>query len=311
MASRSLHRILLVTLAACGHAGEPKRAATTEPAPAPVTEAEPPAAAAATAPASDCPARAAKVGAFLTAMDHDAMWFDVTGYALPQRSDVGEANDPRGPYLRIRPGSVELLGDVGVGLRELTERLRAQHDRLAATAPETPVFLVVDGATPWRELAPVLDAVRAGGFERVRFVFARVPKSGPPPRTALDDEIDAVIASRPSSLADAFGSIVRKVVEPCPALIDAFGTATTSSADPTGALIAAVEPSLVACECSADPDTVQTLMWRLVGNPAPTGTVEVTLGAKGKRFSHPAATPWSEIGPTLAAGATLRPAVQK
>jgi hypothetical protein len=308
MASRSCSCVLLVVLAACGHASEPQRAATNEPAQAPVKAEDPPVVATAAPAVSDCPARAAAVGAFLTAMDHDAMWFDVTGYDLPRRAGLGAANEPRGPYLRIRPGSVELLGDAGVGLRELTERLRAQHDRLGA---ETPVFLVVDGATPWGELAPVLDAVLDAKLERVRFVFARVPTSEPPPRTALDDEIDAVIASKPSSLADAFGSIARRVVEPCPALIDAFGTATTSAPDPTGALIAAVEPSLVTCDCAADPDTVQTLMWRLVGNPAPTGTVEVTLTTKGPRFRHPAATPWSKIAPAVFPDVPMRPLVGK
>jgi hypothetical protein len=266
--------------------------------------------------ASECAAEAKAVGEYLTTMERT---MDVVplgdDWELVYRDDLPAPGDDvqLAPDVAVRPGVLRHQGtDLDAG--ELGEELaKARAMIVEAASGRWPrrgridtelVYLVVDRATPWPEVVAASAAAREAGFTHQAFVLARHPKLPRPPRTSVDDRFDKLIASKPDSIATEAAKIAREITEPCPALTRLFGQVASEEAGDKAAYMAnGVEAALRECSCAADPASVRSLMWQIVGTRRPIALVQLDIGVGGGTpVSLPPTATWADAAATLKPG---------
>ena len=147
-------------------------------------------------------------------------------------------------------------------------------------APRTPhVDFLIDRDVPLSRVAAFVEAARAAGFTQATFIFGHLAKTKPPARSTVSAEIDALLASRSASKAQALMEIVQRVVAPCESLT----TLLADSARREGSMTYLVEglgPALQRCSCSIDFEQLSTVLWTMAhGVGAPSTWVRATLAA--------------------------------
>jgi hypothetical protein len=138
------------------------------------------------------------------------------------------------------------------------------------------------------------------------FGFALPPKRvTAPPRSKIDDELDAIRDSDDSSSkATRFAEMMSRVVKGCPPLAKAFG-AVSGDSDESKAetIIRAVEPSLVKCRCNVDVPSLRSGMFRLLYVEKPQSAFEITLDPDATPLVLPSETLWRDAHAKLTPGA--------
>ena len=261
----------------------------------------------------DCPARAEELGRFLTSMDHDMSLVRLDeGLALVTRRDLAPLEPVLAPVVEVSPAGIALQGErvadpaeLGVRLAEARARAEEHADMLPEGERDTlgRLHLALDGRTTWDTAVAVTGAAHGAGYTEVTFVFARPPATPPPPRTAVDDELDRALQKDPAERATEAARIAERIVKGCAPIERLFGSVAATEGDKAGALLAGIGPALVECDCAVDLPALRSVMWRIAGNPRPMTGLTLALSPEAAPIALPAATPWQEAGPRLTAAA--------
>ena len=262
----------------------------------------------------DCPARAEELGRFLTSMDHDMSLVALDeGLEPVRRDDLAPLEPALSPVVQVRPDAITFQGDRVADAAELGVRLaeaRAGAEEVAEMTPERErgalrrLHLVLDRRTTWDTAVQVTDAAREAGYTEVIFVFARPPATPPPPRSAVDDELDRALQKDSSERATEAARIAERIVKGCAAIERLFGSvASTPGEDKAARLLAGVGPALVECDCAVDIPALRSVLWRIAGNPRPLSAVTVELAPDAPPITLPAATTWEKAAARLQRGA--------
>jgi hypothetical protein len=252
-----------------------------------------------------CAARAAEVGRFLSAMDRSGQVVDGAGMVV--RADLPRIELRAAPVVDVRGHKIRFQGQRFEG-DALVEELKLQRtmilDRIAHGRTSSwrgdgdgrRVLLMFDAAATWDRVVAVVEAATAAGFESPELVFGVPSRAQPPPRSAIDDELDRLEAQADvTNKATQLAEIVQRVVKGCPALTRSFGgVRANEDKAPAETLIASIEPALVECGCSVDVDAVRSVVWRVLTNPHPVTVLAIRVDRGAKAIELPAATPWRE-----------------
>lgn len=272
----------------------------------------------------DCKASAEELATFLAATDHELPV--VSDSELDRLHLVMRTDLPRGP---VAPAPIVLVSPThvtvnGSGMKpdelaaELARQARAARDAIATgrsqahlPAQSSRLLLVVDGGADWGAVARIAAAAAEAGFDRLALLFERPAATRPPPRTATDDELDAVRARYgPIAFMDESGEreverIASRLTRSCDAVPKLLASVTRSNRDKAELLIRGIAPALVACNCRVDMPSLRSRLWRLIGLRHPTSALEITLAPDARRVDLPAATPWREASQRLEPGQTV------
>jgi hypothetical protein len=277
--------------------------------------------------APHCKASADELAAFLAASDHEqpVLWdSDLDRLHLAMRTDLSRGAVARASIVEVSPDVPDGVVHNGerLSLRELADRLaddaRAIADGLASgrfreltPIQRTRLVVAVDQRAAWGAVARVVDVAASAGFDHIAFLFERPSATAPPPRTAIDDEMDALaVRHQPTDLANEgrereAGLISSKVIRSCesvPRLLDSIGR---SSGDHAELLIRGISAALVECKCDVDMPSLRSRLWRRIGTRHPTSALEITLARGARRIDQPAATAWREASQQLRPGQTV------
>jgi biopolymer transport protein ExbD len=277
--------------------------------------------------APDCKASADELAAFLAASDHERpiLWdSELDRLHLVMRTDLPRGAVARAPIVEVSvdlPDRVVHNGEQ-LSLHDLAEHLaddaRAIADGVASgpsreltPIQRTRLVLAIDQRAAWGVVAGVAEVAASAGFDHIAFLFERPAATAPPPRTAIDDEMDA-LASRqhPTDLASDRRErearfIASKLIRSCesvPRLLDSIGR---SSGDRAEMLIRGISAALVECKCDVDMPSLRSQLWQRIGTRHPTSALEITLLRAARRIDRPAATPWREVSQQLRPGQTV------
>jgi hypothetical protein len=261
-----------------------------------------------------CAEQALELDRFLTGIDHQQSMLGFSSAHLVTRDDLPASVQSYGPSVQIEAHRFIIDGRL-VSYDELGEALVAKHayviDELerrgrgrAGSDPQL-LYLVIDEAAPWDAVVAVTETAAHAGFTTPAFVFARTATVKPPPRSAVDDQLDKIQSGDDaSSKATELAKLIQDVIKPCPALMEAFGkVAATEVDDKAGYIIQQVQPALVDCECKVDIPSLRSALWRMLANTKPTTEVRLTLDRAASPITLPAKTPWREAAKQLKPGA--------
>jgi hypothetical protein len=257
--------------------------------------------------AEQCRTEARELGALLASIDTEPGPIWSTEAKLVMRPELPKLGE-RAPELTLFPGRIQ-LDHRGTVTREMfAEALAAAQAELADARrmrrdpPDARrIYVLIDGATPWREVVTAVEAAATAGFTTPTFVFGAPSTATPPPRAAVDDELDRITTEvNPAERATEFAKLVEKQVADCAALQDVFGDIGRSDAESKSQmLIRRLPDALVDCKCDVPMADFRATMWRLLAIPTPMRGLAVELVADGTRIALPAATPWSAASKRL------------
>lgn len=255
-------------------------------------------------PPADCGKKAAEVAAFLRTLDQGPVTIAFEGTSPPLRDDLTERGE-RAPQIEIAAGGMTYQGQLIGSRDELADRLSAAHDAISEGVrdgrypghqdPDL-IAIVADEHVPLAQVAAAVDAAQASGFTSAMFVFRRTPTK-PPPRTAVDEEIDKIVASGdPADKAAALAKLASEKIDACPALKKVFSEVSPDGDDKAKHIIDGIEPALNACGCAADPYMVRSLIGRVLYVSEPTSVLRVKLDPSAPAIH---AATWGEASKRL------------
>lgn len=256
-----------------------------------------------------CAQRAAELGAWAISIAPE-------GDTMVTATGVTLVDAPDAPLLQ--PGRVTSLiritrdetPDDPTELRDrvLRDRARARDgDRLRAQ-------LWIDRDAPMDRIAAVADVLARAGVHEAEIVFRRAAKSStpPPPRSAVSDQLDAVMRAEPSTRATEVARIMQTVVASCPSFKKAFGRVASEEPESKAMLIArSLERATVDCDCNLDLPSMRSIMWDLLGpgDKPLMGAVAVTLAPADDPHARAiTGAIWADAAPAVIAahGAPIR-----
>lgn len=256
-----------------------------------------------------CRRQAADLAALLRSANHEPGMIRSSG-KLVTRTDLSPRRLPHAPVVSIAADGVMVNG-MSTSVESIGERFEAmqrqetdrQMMRRGHDTDLTLLYFLVDEDARWEDVSGGAAAAHAAGYTRPAFVFARPPTPvQAPPRSAIDDDLDAIMKSEPSNRASELADLTAKVTRSCPALTEAFGHVASTEESKADFLIDAIEPALTACNCSLDLASFSSIMYRLLYVPDDTAHLRVTLDPAGTRVALPPSTPWRQAHAKLPAG---------
>lgn len=256
-----------------------------------------------------CAQRAAELGAWAIAIAPE-------GDAMVTATGVTLADAPDAPLLQ--PGRVTSMiritrdepADDPTELRERVLRDRASArdgDRLRAQ-------VWIDRDAPMDRIAAVADDLAHADVHEVELVFRRAAKSStpPPPRSAVSDQLDAVMRAEPATRATEVARIVQSLVASCPSFKKEFGRVAADGPESKAMLMArSLERATVDCDCNLDLPSMRSVMWDLIGpgDRPVLGAVTITLApADDANARTITGATWAAAAPAVLAaqGAPIR-----
>jgi hypothetical protein len=252
--------------------------------------------------AEQCRTEARELGALFAGIDTEPGPIWSTEAKLVARAELPKLG-AYGPMVTLFAGRIELEGRPGSQTREmLAESLTATHRELVEAAERgrshrgdpRRIYVLIDEATPWREVVAAVETASAAGFTAPSFVFRHPVTLTPPPRAAVDDELDRILGLDPSERATAFARLLEAQVADCAAVQNIFADIGSSEAESKSqTLLRRLPDALIDCKCDVPMADFRSTLWRLLVIPQPMRGFEVALVATGTRIALPAATPWS------------------
>jgi hypothetical protein len=259
-------------------------------------------------PARDCKAQVAELSAFFHAMNHDPMvvWASDDVH-LVMRPELPAIDGLEAPIVTLTPAGLRFqdkrpswteLGPLLVHEKlhlddEISEH-RYPRD-LEGKIDSRHAWLVIDAAATWGDVVKLTDMIGKVGFDRPTFVFGKPSPVAPPPRSAIDDELDKIGGADSGNRATALANAITKVIATCPPLTKVFAEiGNREGGDKAQDLLDHSGPAILACDCNLDVAAYRSVIWRTAGNPHPETSLPVTLAASGTAIAQPAATPWAD-----------------
>jgi hypothetical protein len=226
--------------------------------------------------------------------------------AMPARPDLPPAPTHLAPVGAITRAGVELFGRelasehaLGVRLDELYQETQRRNRSRDLKEDPRPIYFQIDRDATWERVATALEAARRAHMDVAILAFdSGRPAPAPPPRSAIDVELDKLDESAADKAA-TLARLMKRVVEPCPQLGEVLFAVDGDGGDRAKRLIDGMAPALVACSCAADIPSIRSIMWTIVAYSANASALTVDLSPDGTRLELPASTPWSEASTHL------------
>jgi hypothetical protein len=262
---------------------------------------------------ASCQAQVDDLMKFLRAMDHTGSLFALDDIHLAMRPELPVVMPHQAPLVTLRATGLEYQGEklapaaLATKLTETRKKIDEdmQLGRFSKYDPPDPLLInvLIDADTHWGDVVKLTDVLVRAGFVHTSIAFGRPSPVSPPPRTWVDDKVDE-LRKRQEGAATELANITRQIVPGCPPLISVFGEVGNSEGgDKVVDIIEGSGRALVACNCNIDIPAYRSVIWAIAGNPHPSTVLAVELAKTGKQLALPAATPWSEAGKQLSAGA--------
>lgn len=257
----------------------------------------------------ECRADAAELGRYLSAMDHavSPLWLG-DRVRLVTRTDLAGRAETFAPAVIVSPTDVQFQGRL-VAPTELPEVLAAAaraRDTVGGASSQQPdaraIYLAMDQESPWAAVVGAARAAHDAGFSPILFAFARPPATPPPPRSSIDDELDAIEKGDPSRRSTEAARIIERLVARCVALQRLFGVMAMVEEDRAERLLAGIERAVVECSCEVDLPALRAALWRMLSPRPPIAVWRVDLSPTAAPIELPAATPWREASGRLRPG---------
>lgn len=222
---------------------------------------------------------------------------------LVLRDDLPIATDESGPVLELSSEGVTNFAalETPQGIDAVLESLLQRWP-----GPRRPaVLLAIDAATPWGQVVAVLQALQNKQFKELSLVFARKPPAQqPPPHSSIDERIAAIEKdAQPSEKATQLARVMSEVVKDCESIKTLFSS-VTGQGDNAQLMMNGIPPALIECNCKCDVRAVQSMMFRILANRAPTTSLHLKLGGEGALF-FPADVTWAEASTRLSSATRM------
>ena len=256
-----------------------------------------------------CKADVDELMTFFRAMDHSMpLYFDGDGIKLVERTDL--------PRHQPSPTAVIVIGKTirwqggEVSLDKLGDRLadyRAWVMKSPRRGNPSEINLAIDVNAAWGDVVSVADVAFRSGFTHPAFGFGVPVTVKPPPRVAVDDELDKIKKEDAGgNRAVELANLMSDIVKSCKPLKKSFGAVgADEGGDKAQMLIDEMGPALLECNCDVDIPALRNVFFAVANNPHPATVIHVDLAKGGKAIALPAATPWSEAQKQLADGAVV------
>jgi hypothetical protein len=201
---------------------------------------------------------------------------------LVKRTDLPpRPNLARAPVVTLTPATI-LVDDkpatdvaalrvqlTDAGLQLAADR-RSTADRGAHDRERMRVYFMIDPATRWDRVVTIVDEAAAAGYSWPIFVFEQPPALMPPPRSPIDDKLDAILKTEPNNRASEVARLASKLVEKCSPLAEEFGRVTGDPGENKALTISrAVKPALIACNCDVNIPELRSVLFRVLFVPRP------------------------------------------
>jgi hypothetical protein len=249
---------------------------------------------------SECRAEATALHDLLVGMDKEPSLFYLTDRdpSLVVRGDLPKVEIPYGPSIHVGKTETRYEGQLVDDGAMLGERLEASRRAFSGRSRDdvTAIHLLIDDSVPWQRVVSIVEATQQAGFVSPHLVFRRPPPDvSPPPRSAIDDELDKLQASDDASnKATKLAEMTQRLVKSCPALVELFGSTASEHVDKADHLARGIGPALIACDCNADIPALRSIFWRLLHNPSPVVALPLAIDPGGTPISLPSSTPWRD-----------------
>lgn len=260
-----------------------------------------------------CRTEADELTRWLGTLNLEPQLFMVDAVRLVSRTDLDSRRLVEGPVVTIGADETSYQGQLAGDGEVLASLLTDSHQRIAddlkrgrfaGGVPPEPrlLHLLVDEAATWERVVAVVEVAHRAGFTMPSFVFR--PPPGPstrPPRTALDDRMDALerdhAERKSASLAPARG---KSILERCPAATRLFGElGVMETGDKAEALVRGIGPALVDCSCKVDLPALRSMLWHLLNNANPVRGISMESSPDAPPIALPASTMWWEASKHL------------
>jgi hypothetical protein len=203
---------------------------------------------------------------------------------------------------RVVAGS-DLAGELGASRAQLVARLERYPGRHPRDLEL--VYVAISGETTWDRIVASAQAAAEAGFVHVSFVFALPPGPPPPPRTWVEDRIDALQKKgvHGGEMAQEAAKAGKGIVESCPALVKLYGAVTPDDGkNKAVTIVEGTGPALIDCNCKADVPALRSMMYAILAMSHPVGVIDVKLAKDGKAIELPASTTWTEAETRITSG---------
>jgi hypothetical protein len=260
--------------------------------------------------AEECRTEAEALGKLLKETPHRMSPFgEHRGLTLVKRTDLTASAGADGFVVAASPDSVIFEYRALAGTAELLQRLLDARERRSWRDLRR-VYLQLDRATPWSKVVELVDIARSVGLTSVGFAFDNGEKLlTRPPRSPVDDKLDAILAGDPTTRATELAKLVETMIDDCPALQQEFGSVGSESAeDKADVLIRGLVPALIECNCKVDMPGFRSAMWRLIAIEPNVKVLAFELA--GDKLALPARTTWEDASKHLIPGKSYQLAVQ-
>lgn len=218
---------------------------------------------------------------------------------LVRRDELPIAPDEDGQVIEFSAEGARMAwrfeepGDVKVVLVDLLERNRKLPRLLIA----------IDAATPWERVVELVAALEEAQVQEFSLVFARKPKEQQaPPRSTIDDRLDAAEKAEPADRATKLAEVAVEVVRDCESIKKLF-SAVGSEGSKGEVMMEGLPPALIECNCKCDVAALKSMMFRIMVNRDPTTSLRVRLGGDDPEITLPGKTPWAEASKSITGGA--------
>jgi hypothetical protein len=247
----------------------------------------------------ECSTDAEALTKLLRDAPHDPEWFPLSGRHLVSRTEPSDQKiAAHAPVIDIRKGETVYQGQLS-SPEDLRERLTLAHQKLVEDAMDPLlVYFVIDADATWGHVVAAFDAAEAAGMTKPTFVFEQPMTVSPPPKTALDVEIDRMVAVDgvyDNAKMEEIGSKIREKTKDCASLnklYEQIGAMETG--DKAEALLAELPAALMACECKVDMPQLRSNLWRLLVPQRITRGFPFSPGVREQTIALPATTSWAE-----------------
>jgi hypothetical protein len=253
--------------------------------------------------AAECRAEAEAFGRLLRDADVEASPFETRGIELVARHDLPRRRlDDGAPTLtvgrKLRLDASELQRDQLPHKLGIARDARELYHERSRPDPRR-IYLLFDHATPWRDVVELVAIAASQNYDAPAFVFRAPTTVQRPPRTALDDQLDALLDKNASDLATEIARLMGQLVEKCPSMVRQFGHVASEGGDRARFLVEQIPQALIDCGCDVPMPDFKVAIWRVLVNDQPTRAILTDPSAPVRRLALPATTPWSEASKQL------------
>ena len=254
--------------------------------------------------AADCKLEAEELYTLLKTTPHQASpFYPQQGLTLVFRTDLGVTPIAPGLVVSVMPTVLMFQGMTFGDTAALVDQVTKSRDNAPRMRDRTikQVYLQLDKSTRWSQVVELAKAFEGAGFT-IGFAFETGAKLTPPPRSPIDDKLDALMADKDAAnKATKLATMAKDVVDGCPALAKSFSAVSSvEGEDKAEILIERTKEGLIDCNCKIDVPELRSMLWRVMAVEPAVQVVTYSSILRGdNKVATRATATWAEIGPKL------------